>query len=96
MNRIPERNVQIGNNIINLNEISAINYIERELSDGGPRIFFKFKSNSSDLQINFENQELFYRTKANLNKLMKPIDITIEMPELPPDDYLKKGQLLRD
>lgn len=96
MNRTPEKNIQIGNNIINLNEISAITYIEKNLSDGGPRIFFRFKSSSSDLQVSFNNQESFYTTKANLKKLIKPIDITIDIPDLPVDDYLTKNQTLKD
>lgn len=96
MNKIPEKNVQIGNNIIDLSEVSAITFTDREIPDGGPRISFKLKGNAGELQVVFDNQESFYTTKANLKKLTKPLDITVEMPELPPDDYLKKGQLLRD
>lgn len=96
MNKMPEKNIQIGNNIINLNEISAITFVERELSEAGPRIFFKFKSNESDLQINFDNQESFYITKSNLKRLTKPLDVTIELKDPPADDYLKNAKdLLR-
>jgi hypothetical protein len=97
MNKTPEKNIQIGNNIIDLNEISAITFVERELSEAGPRIFFKFKSNHNDLQINFDNQESFYMTKSNLKRIMKPLDITIEIKDPPADNYLKHTKdLLQD
>lgn len=97
MNKIPEKNVQIGNNIIDLSEVSAITFTDREIPDGGPRISFKLKANSGELQVVFDNQESFYTTKANLKKLTKPLDITVEIQNPPPDNYLdKKGGILQD
>lgn len=87
MNQTPQKNVKIGNNIIDLNEVSAITFVDRDIL----KISFKFKENNQNLEVVFDNPELFYNTQANLKKLTKPMDITLEMRELPPDDYLKSG-----
>lgn len=91
MNQTPQKNVKIGNKIIDLNEVIYISFVEKDLKDGGPQIYIRFKGNVQEV-ISFNNQELFYIVKTNLIKLKNPLSIDEELFNSPQDHYLEKNK----
>ena len=84
--------IKIKRSIIDLNEVSHITFADSTNTHNlNSVISFFFKNSESHLSISFEKQsdEEYFNIKKNLERYIKPIDISLEYTSLPPDNYPK-------